>query len=50
MGSHFSGYVKRFGLLQGASLYARTKFTKGAIEVNRFPRKEFHRSAPLPEA
>ncbi len=33
MGSHFSGYVKRFGLLQGASLYARTKFTKGAIEV-----------------
>jgi FkbM family methyltransferase len=33
MASHFSAYVKRFGFGQGAALYARTKLSRGTIEV-----------------
>ncbi|MGH8177576.1 MAG: FkbM family methyltransferase [Steroidobacter sp.] len=33
MGSHYPAYVRRFGLGTGSSLYARTKFKRGPLEI-----------------
>jgi FkbM family methyltransferase len=33
MGSHFAGYLSRFGVRRGVGLYARTKWSRGPIDV-----------------